>query len=215
MRGSIDGNDTWRLEERRREARYTLILRAGVLEQAGRTSFCLVRNISSAGVQLKVYTPPVEGASATLRVADEQPVAGRVAWINGDNAGLSLDEELDAVTLLRVQQKMKPHQRRAFPRVDLDTGAILRTGGRTLRVRVLDLSSLGARISGTAKLSRDHRVIVELTDLPSIAAYVRWVGESDAGLVFETPIPMQIIAHWIEANADVLRFERTSENEPN
>src|SRR5690349_19146328 len=102
MRSSTQEVDAWRLEERRKESRFTLILRAGLLEHAGRTSFCLVKNISSTGVQLKFYTQPVLDGEATLRVADEQPVAGRIAWISGDIAGMSLREELDAATLLRV-----------------------------------------------------------------------------------------------------------------
>jgi hypothetical protein len=46
MHSSSKETDAWRLEERRKEARYTLILRAGLLEQEGRSFFCLVRNIS-------------------------------------------------------------------------------------------------------------------------------------------------------------------------
>lgn len=193
--------DSWRLEERRKEARYTLILRAGVLQQEGRTSFCLVRNISNTGVQLKVYTPPILGADATLRVADEQPVVGSVAWIDGGNAGISLREELDATTLLRVQQKLRSNKRRALPRIDVDASALLRTRGTMLRATVHDISSLGARVTAETELKPGDRSIIELVDLPSIGAYVRWADGQEAGLAFETPIPMQIIAHWIDVHA--------------
>src|SRR5690349_22257658 len=150
MRGSREERDAWRLEERRREARYTLILRAGLIEQAGRTLFCLVKNISTTGVQLKVYTHPILNTEAALHVADEQPVTGRIAWIRGDSAGMTLTAQLDTATLLRVQQKLKPNKRRAVPRMRVEASALLRTGGRVLHGTVRDLSSLGARVSARA-----------------------------------------------------------------
>lgn len=185
-------------EERRKEARYSLILRAGVLEQQGKTSFCLVKNISTAGVQLKVYSKPVLDLEVSLRVADEQPVTGKIAWIRDDAVGMRLNEALDAATLLRVQQKLRPNRRRAFPRMSVEASALLRTGGRVHRATIHDISSLGARLRAEAGLQAGDRAIVELAGLPSIQAYVRWADGDEAGLAFETPIPMQIIAHWLE-----------------
>jgi len=45
--------EEWWLDERRKDARFTLILRVGVLEQRGKSALCLVKNISSSGVQIK------------------------------------------------------------------------------------------------------------------------------------------------------------------
>lgn len=205
MRSSTKERDDWRLAERRKEARYTLILRGGVLEQNDKTSFCLVKNISTTGVQLKIYSTPVLNAPASLRVADEQAIAGHVAWINGDNAGISLHEELDAATLLRVQQKLRPNKRRALPRVSVEGAVLLRTNGRVLRATVRDISSLGARVSLTTRLGVGDRAVVEFADLPPINAYVRWSDGEEVGLVFETAIPMQIIAHWIEGRVSIAR----------
>ena len=189
---------TARHEDRRKEARYMLVLRAGVLKQKGRTSFCMVKNISTTGVQLKTYAAPILHAKATLSVADEQPVSGRIAWIKGDTAGISLDRELDSETLLRVQQKLRPDKRRSIPRIDVEASAQLRTGGRILRATVLDISSLGARLRADTKLHLVDRVLVEFADLPSISAHVRWVHDGEIGVALDTPIPMQIIAQWLE-----------------
>src|SRR6476469_2139178 len=89
LRKSCKGSDAWRLEERRKETRYTLILRVGVLEQAGKSSLCLVKNISSTGIQLKIYSQPIIDASGSIRVADEPAVRGRILWVKGDTAGMS------------------------------------------------------------------------------------------------------------------------------
>jgi hypothetical protein len=198
MRSSVEETGSQE-PERRKEARHKLVLRAAVVEQDGRAAFCLVRNISSTGVQLKVYTQPILGAEISLRVADEPPVSGRVAWVNGDNAGISLDEELNASTLLRVRSKLRPHKRRAFPRMEVEAPVILRTRGRVLRASVRDISSLGARVVADTQLQCGDRTIIEFPDLPAISGYVRWAEGQVAGLAFETPIPLQIIAHWLQA----------------
>ena len=199
MRTAPDEPEAWRLEERRKEVRYTLILRAGVIEQQHRSSFCLVKNISNAGVQVKLYAPLDVESHVTLRVADEPPLGGSVAWIQDRTAGIHFHNELDPTVLLRVRQKLRANRRRSVPRLNLVASAILRTRGRTLRAIVRDISSLGARIEIDATLCAGDRAIVEFADLPSIETFVRWSHEREAGLVFLTPIPMQIIAHWIEA----------------
>lgn len=204
MRTSIVEREAWRLEERRKEARYKLILRAGVLEQEGRTSFCVVKNISSTGVQVKIYNRPVLHVETSLRVGDEQPVTGRIIWIKDDTAGISFDGELDPATLLRVQQKLSSKKRRALPRVTVEASASLRTNGRAFRATVCDISNLGARVRVNAELKPGDRATIQLVDLPSINAYVRWADNEEVGVVFETAIPMQIIASWIGARTRVV-----------
>lgn len=187
-----------RLEDRRKEVRYTMILRVGLLEQEGKTALCLVKNVSPYGVQIKFYARPIVGAKASLRIADEPPVKGRLVWIKGSTAGISFDDELDATKLLRVRQKLSPEQRRSTPRVGVDATATLRTNGQTCRAVVFDISSLGARIHTRSALRAGDRAVIAFPDLPSLNAYVRWNDGEESGLTFETPIPMQIIAEWVD-----------------
>lgn len=189
--------DAWRSQERRKEARYTLILRVGVLEQRGRSSMCLVKNISSTGVQVKVYVRPIANSEVTIRVADEPAVRGHLVWFKDGIAGISFDEELDAAALLRVQQKLKPNRRRAIPRVAVDAVATLRAGGQTSRAEVCDISSVGARVRTRTTLVPGDRATAAIDGLPPTAAYVRWVEGEECGLAFETPIPLQVIASWV------------------
>ena len=198
IRNSKTEGDASRQTERRRQARYTLILRVGVLEQYGKSSLCLVKNISSAGVQLKCYSQPVVEGHASIRVADETPVPGRILWLEDVVAGMNFNTELNAEALLRVRQKLRPQRRRSTPRVNVQASACLRSGGRIYRAVVCDISSMGVRVRTTSPLAQGDRAIVTLAGLRSLDAYVRWTSSDEAGLVFETPIPMQVIAHWIE-----------------
>ena len=191
------------LLERRKESRFTLILRVGVLEQEGRSSLCLVKNISSSGLQLKCYGRPVVDAPASIRVADEAPLRGRVIWIDGEIVGFTFDQELDAAVMLRVQQKLRPNRRRSSPRVNVEAAACLRARGRIYPAAVCDISSMGARIRSKARLEPGDRAILSLSDLPFLEAYVRWSDGDEVGLIFETPIPMQIMAQWIDGRIPI------------
>lgn len=198
MRTSAKQRESGRPADRRAQERYTLVLRIGVLEQGGKASLCLVKNISSRGVQLKLYSQAVPDSPVSLRVADELPVHGHLIWLNGDIAGMIFEDELNAATLLRVQQKLRPNRRRSMPRVAVEAAATLRSGGRTCRAAVCDISSVGARVRTRAPLVAGDRATVTLADMPPISAYVRWSDGEESGLTFETPIPMQIIATWVD-----------------
>ncbi len=74
--------------ERRSSERHKLILRVGLLEHEGKSVFCLVKNISSAGVQVKPYSRVAKGSTITLRVGDESPIPGTVSWYRDGLAGI-------------------------------------------------------------------------------------------------------------------------------
>lgn len=85
-----------------------------------------------------------------------------------------------------------------MPRVAVEASATMHSGGRVCRAEVCDISSLGARVRTRAPLSAGDRAMITLADMPPIRAYVRWSDGEESGLVFETAIPMQILASWID-----------------
>jgi hypothetical protein len=180
-----------------------MILRVGVLEQQGHSSFCLVGNISPFGIQVKLYTAKIRPGNVVIRVADELPISGKVVWIEAGNAGISFDGELDASTLLRLQQKLTPIRRRAMPRVKATSYAALRIDKHIIQAVLQDISSIGARVTTSRQLEVGAAASIRLPDLPELRASVRWTESSNSGLVFETPIPMEIIGQWIDGRLRV------------
>ena len=189
MRKSLQERESWRLEERRKEGRFTLILRVAVMEQYGRSSLCIVKNISPSGIQVKLYIGAIVDAPVSIRVADELPVHGHLCWVAKDTAGISFDQELDPTALLRVRQKLRPHRRRTLPRIAVGASATLRTGGRTRRARVCDISSVGARVRTRCSLIAGDRAMITLDGLPTMNAFVRWSDGEEFGLAFGTSHP--------------------------
>jgi hypothetical protein len=175
-----------------------MILRAGVLEQDGRTSFCLARNISSTGIQVKLYGDQFVTGAANVRVADEPAVPGEIMWIRDGIAGIRFNERVEPATLLRIRQKLMPARRRSMPRIAANGRAAVRMGGRNFMAALCDISSMGAKVTTPRPLEVGAVALVRFAGLPEIRAYVRWSEGCDSGLVFETPIPMQVIAQWVD-----------------
>lgn len=183
--------------ERRSNARHKLVLRVGLLEMESGSTFCLVKNISSTGVQVKPYGPLKTGVSAALRVGDERAVDGVVVWNRDGLAGIEFTQTLNPQALLRIGQKMLSQRRRNSPRVATDLKASLRTGGRRHSVTVCDLSMIGARVRAKGSITFGDNTLLEVTGLPTLKAFIRWSEDMEHGISFETPLPIQILADLI------------------
>lgn len=199
----LQGTVTRHVGKRRSQKRHSMILRVGVIEQAERTAFCLVRSISQTGVQVRLYTSEFNAGPAVIRIADEEAIAGEIVWKQGSYAGISFEGGIDLDTLLRFQQKLTATRRRSLPRINVAARAVLRTGGRNFPAFLCDISSFGLKVRTFRALRDERAALVTLPDLPSLRAYVRWTDGLESGLTFERPIPMQVMANWISGRMKV------------
>jgi hypothetical protein len=176
----------------------TLVLRAGLLEQSGKTSFCLVKDMSQSGLRAKLYSGGFQLGPVIVRIADAEALGAQIVWIADGHAGITFDHALDGDAVCRLGSKPRPNARRSVPRVTTAARAIVRSGGRSIAAELCDISSFGAKVRTRRSLKPDRAAVVDIPDLPSIRAYVRWSDGQDSGLEFATPIPMQVIGHWID-----------------
>lgn len=176
----------------------TLVLRAGLLEQAGKTSFCLVKDVSSSGIRAKLYTSGFELGRVSVRIADVDAVEGEIVWIADGHAGIAFGNAITRDAMDRLGRQPGPESRRSVPRVTTAARAIVRSGGRATAAELCDISSFGARVRTRRALKPESPAVIDLPDLPPIRAYVRWSDGCESGMVFATPIPMQVIGHWID-----------------
>lgn len=181
----------------------TLVLRAGLLEQGGKTSFCLVKDISQSGMRAKLYCAGFDLGPVVVRIADGDPVEGEIVWISNEHAGIAFGDAVGGDAIRRLSPLPRAAARRSVPRVNTAARAIVRSGGRAIAAELCDISSFGARLRTRRELKTDHPAIIDIPDLPSIRAYVRWSDGCESGMVFATPIPMQVIGHWIDSRLRV------------
>lgn len=183
--------------DRRADLRPTMVLRMGLLESEGKASFCLLRNISANGVQVKLYTPAREGGAVSLRVGDEDRAEGRFAWVRNGHAGIEFKDALDHNMLLRIKQMAASELRRASPRATATEFAIPRTGGHEYPATLCDISTSGAKIRTGRAIEPVRTAMLLLPRLPALRAFVRWTTGQAAGVTFEAPMPIEVITNWL------------------
>jgi hypothetical protein len=184
--------------ERRSRQRHTLVLRVGALESERGVSFCLLKNISARGVQVKLFAPLDVGSVVHLRVGDEEALEGRISWVRDGFAGIQFCESLGLDALLRVRQKLAGGRRRSSPRLGAASRAIIATGGRTYGAELCDISTLGAKLRTRQPIEIGATATLTLPNLPKLRAFVRWTQDLEIGLVFEAPIAIHTLAGWFE-----------------
>lgn len=180
--------------DKRSADRQKLILRVGLLEHNGRSIFCLVKNISASGVQVKPYGDLPPGVVVSLRVGDETPIGGTLVWSRGGLVGVKFAQALNPQTLLRIGQKMVVHKRRTAPRLVIELKGFVRTGGTRQPITICDLSVAGARVQTDRPFKFGETTIIDLPGFPSLNACVRWSDAAEFGVSFHPPLPMQIVA---------------------
>ncbi len=77
---------------------------------------------------------------------------------------------------------------RRTERAMFDATVMFRVGTRKASVKVHDISTLGARISGVYLVHFDDRFFLTLPGLQAIEARVAWVTDFEFGCEFATPL---------------------------
>lgn len=180
-------------KDRRSKAREKLVLRIGLIQHDERSIFCLVKNISSSGVQIKPFGRVEEQGQTTLKVGDEDPIPGTIVWSRDGLAGLAFSAPLHPQALLRIGQKFPGLRRRGAPRVSTRLSCELRTGTRRYSAIVCDLSMMGARIQTSRAIEFGETTYLKLGKLPSVRVFKRWAEGQELGLSFPDPLPIQVI----------------------
>lgn len=184
--------------ERRSEERHTSLLRVGKLVTASDQRLCMIRNISSAGAMLKLYQEIEVGASVEVEVTPDCPVAATVIWVQDDLAGVAFAERIDVVAALKGGSRMGPYRRIArTPRLRIRRPATMHTDEIEGEVMLCDLSLNGAKFETAADLATDMEVALFVDGLPPLTGRVRWCHDLHAGMEFDIPVQMDVLAEWM------------------
>lgn len=184
--------------ERRRQERHIRILRVGVLFFETRRELCLIRNISSGGLMAHVYSAVKPGERVTVELKTNQQVSGKIAWLDGSDAGIAFDAPVDIVELLANPPVLDNGWKPRRPRVEVDRAATVRAGARTRWVRTRDISQSGVKIESDQPLEVGGDVVVTLEHLGPIAGVVRWQDGPVSGIEFNQLIPFGELIDWLK-----------------
>ncbi len=184
--------------ERRTEERHTSLLRVGKLVTAGEQRLCMIRNISNAGAMLRLYQPIEAGVAVEVEITPDCPVPATVLWVQDDLAGIAFAEPIDVVAALKGGSRMGPYRRVArTPRLRVRRPATMHTDDLECDVTLCDLSLNGAKFETEAALASEMEVALFVDGLPPLTGRVRWCHDHHAGMEFDIPVQMDVLAEWM------------------
>lgn len=190
--------------ERRGEERQTTLLRVGKLVTEGDERLCMIRNISSAGAMLKLYQPITVGAAVAVEITPDCPVTATVIWAQDELAGIAFDTPIDVLEALRGERQTGPSRRVArTPRLQVRRPALMHTDDIERDVILCDLSLQGAKIETDADLAYNTEVALFIEGLPPLSGRIRWCHDDRAGLEFDIPVQMDVLALWMSEGCEM------------
>lgn len=167
-------------EELRAAPRFTLLIRSAKIISPSGEFLCVVRDVSSSGVRLKLFHPLPPGPHVVLELASGDRFDLENVWESEDHAGFRFIDEID---VHRFIAEASPYPRRPL-RLRIDFPAIVTVDGIASPVMVRDLSRQGARIECDELLAVGQKVKLEAKGLPTLISNVCWRSAPTYGLVF-------------------------------
>ena len=101
-----------------RRARRSKVLMTATLELSGSALPVKLRNLSAEGALIEGDSLPVEGSKVIFKRL-ELTVAGRIAWVSDDRAGVTFDMKLEPEAMLHHIPVPKPRVTPDFKRPGL------------------------------------------------------------------------------------------------
>lgn len=188
--------------------RRTILLDARLSGPHG-DGLCRIHALSGYGLTAQTVTLLGRHDWVRIGLHDGLTVAGQVQWAADDHIGVTFAAPIDdrspllarAVSYDGGVQRMPP----PAPRFATRSPVALWQGDTTHAATMLDVSERGARLAITTHLRAGRPLHVSIPGLHLLlSATLRWTSASAAGIAFDTPLPFDTLAPWLDTPS--LRF---------
>ena len=196
--------------DQRAEKRFTLILRSGKLVSAAGEFLCVLRDVSSGGLKVRLFHPLTLDAPCQIELSGGERYLIEPTWQHSQEAGLRfIDAPVDIEQFL---EEAGPFPKRAI-RLGLQHGWPVRLAGAgpAIAATLCDLSQHGSAVLCQARLAIGQQVEIVCDKLGTIEARVRWRRGERYGLVFQQSFRLDTLAQiaWhLQSEATVLDSAR-------
>ena len=164
--------------------RFTLILRAGKLLTGSGEYLCVLRDVSSGGLRLRLFHPLTLPPSLKIELAGGEQYQLDLAWQDGEQAGFRFAQS--PVDTDRLLEEAGPFPKRSIRlRLHQPVAVALRSDGPAVQAQLQDISQFGAALSCAERLAIGQQLELDAPGLGRLAARVRWRRGELYGLVFE------------------------------
>lgn len=181
--------------ERRADERHMTLFRVATLIIGERRELCLVKNISAGGVSIRAYCQLDENGPIGIEIKQDQQISGEVTWVRGRDAGITFDERVDIIDLLKSGEH-DPRPR--MPRIAVTTTCYVREGAVVHRSTLHNISQGGLSVETPNPITVGGNVTVSVPGLSPQNATVRWNSENRYGISFNTVLPLAVLISWLQ-----------------
>lgn len=177
-------------EEMRGAQRFTLLIRTAKLVSESGEYLCVIRDVSSTGVRLRLFHDLPADTRMALELANGEIYFIERVWERDSHAGFRFAAPIDVEAFIA---EVSPFPRRQ-PRLRITIPVVLIGESQASVATVRDISTQGARIETQRYLAIGQKVRLEGDGLPATVAKVCWRSGADYGLVFEQVFQLEQLA---------------------
>ena len=177
-------------EERREHMRILTVFRVARLKIDSDAGLCRVQNISDTGMMLVTGLEVAKGDAVMIGLSEKVILPGEVTWVEGARVGIHFSEVIDAASVLQSIAGAPVSEQRPI-RISTDTVAVAHTPHGTRKIRVLDISQQGMKISHDAGFTPGIQLKIALPNGLERRGIVRWANANIAGVKLLEPIAFQ------------------------
>lgn len=161
--------------------RYTLLIRAAKLVCPQGEFVCVIRDVSSTGISVRLFHPLPKSDHIALELRSGEIYEVGRRWEKGVAAGFQFSSPVDVA---KVVAEVGQFPKRGL-RLGIEFPAIVTTLTGRCGATIKNVSQQGARIECEALLAIDQTVRIESEHMREVRAKIRWRRDTDYGLVFD------------------------------
>lgn len=181
--------------DQREAPRYTSLIRAAKLVSSQGEFVCVIRDVSSLGIGLRMFHEIPVGDEAALELGNGKVFELRRVRAKGREASFTFANPVPVDLLIREQWEYPRRQLRLNIAMPLTVTSI---SGRVDAITE-NLSQQGCRLECDAAFAIDQNLRIASAYFPEIRAKVRWRKDASYGLVFENTFGLQEFAQLVAA----------------
>lgn len=182
--------------DQREAQRFTLILRAGKIMTAAGEFLCVLRDVSSGGIKVRLFHPLDLSGQCQIELAGGERYALEPVWQDHDHIGLRFAS--GPVETSQMLEEAGPFPKRSI-RIHLREAIriALHGGGPPILAELCDISQHGAALRCSERLAIGQHFELLSERFGPIGARIRWRRGDRYGLVFQQSFRLDDLARLI------------------
>lgn len=177
--------------------RFTLMLRVAKLVGSHGEYACVIRDVSTTGVRLRLFHDLPAEKHLALVLGNGEAYFVETVWEHANDSGCEAGFQFSApIDVAAFMQETSAHPKRQV-RLALELPATLSIREFSTAVTIRDLSQQGARIESDRALAIDQHFRLKAHNMPEIFASVRWKDGTSYGVVFQKSFRLDELANLI------------------